>query len=159
MLLTWQKLKESAIAALAPGMMLMASGTPLSSSVGVLVEHFVLTAFACCTGDANLLTWQKLMEPAIAAPPPGMKLTGFRDPFVIQRGGGGKPWLLIIGSGIKGKSHGTILLYQSDKAASGEDFSLLRPASWQQVQFVPAELLRQYAASCLRSRASLCCSW
>ena len=78
-----------------------------------------LTAGELSAGDSSLRTWEKLREPAIAAPPSGMKLTGFRDPFVIQRGGSGKPWLLIIGSGVKGRA-GTILLYSSQQAASGE---------------------------------------
>ena len=74
-------------------------------------------------GDARLQGWEKLQEPAIAGPPPGMQLTGFRDPFVIQRGQDGQPWQLIIGSGVKGRG-GTILLYQSAHAASGAPCTL-----------------------------------
>lgn len=47
-----------------------------------------------------------------------MSLTGFRDPFIIQKGGGGAKWRLILGSGIKGKG-GTILLYESDDVRTG----------------------------------------
>ena len=69
-------------------------------------------------GDECLSVWRKQAAPAIAAPPKGLRLTGFRDPFVIRRSSPGKPWLLILGSGIKDKG-GTILLYQSDSAAAG----------------------------------------
>lgn len=69
-------------------------------------------------GDKHLSTWRKEKAPAIAGPPKGMRLTGFRDPFVIRRGSPGQPWQLIIGSGIKDEG-GTILLYQSDAAATG----------------------------------------
>ena len=70
-------------------------------------------------GDERLSVWRKQAAPAIAGPPKGLALTGFRDPFVVQRGSPGKkPWLLILGSGIKGRG-GTILLYQSHSAAAG----------------------------------------
>jgi beta-fructofuranosidase len=59
--------------------------------------------------DPDLRTWQKLPEPVIASPPPGMEVTGFRDPFVWRESGS---WLLILGSGIKNKG-GMILLYKS----------------------------------------------
>ena len=61
----------------------------------------------------------KNKEPAIALPPQGMALTGFRDPYIIQKGGNGEKWKLILGSGTK-EQGGTILLYESDKAASGK---------------------------------------
>ena len=69
-------------------------------------------------GDDHLKVWRKQEAPAIAGPPKGMPLTGFRDPFVIRKGSSTQPWLLIIGSGLKDQG-GTILLYQSDHAASG----------------------------------------
>ena len=51
-------------------------------------------------------------------PPQSRALTGFRDPYIIQRGGGGGPWKIAIGSGIKG-SGGTILQYTSDHLLEG----------------------------------------
>ncbi len=59
--------------------------------------------------DESLRTWKKLPEPVIAAPPPGMAVTGFRDPYVWRQG---DQWMLILGSGIRGKG-GAILLYSS----------------------------------------------
>ena len=71
-------------------------------------------------GDDNLVEWTKREEPAITHPPSGRPLTGFRDPFIIQRGSkGSTPWRLIIGSGTK-EQGGTILLYESDVPTHGE---------------------------------------
>lgn len=70
-------------------------------------------------GDDNLIRWTKNKEPAIALPPQGMALTGFRDPYIIQKGGQGQKWKLILGSGVK-EQGGTILLYESDSASSGK---------------------------------------
>jgi len=62
------------------------------------------------TSEDGLITWQKHPgNPVIAAPPPGLDTTGFRDPFVWQDGG---IWYAAVGSGIKGVG-GTVLLYQS----------------------------------------------
>jgi beta-fructofuranosidase len=59
--------------------------------------------------DSDLRIWEKLPEPVIAFPPPGMEVTGFRDPFIWREG---DSWLLILGSGFKNKG-GAILLYKS----------------------------------------------
>ncbi len=59
--------------------------------------------------DPDLRTWEKVAEPAIAAPPEGMEITGFRDPSAWREG---NSWLLALGSGIRGKA-GAILLYES----------------------------------------------
>ncbi len=72
----------------------------------------------CCADDEDLLTWTKREMPVIEHPPQGKALTGFRDPYIIQRGGGGRPWRIAIGSGIKG-SGGTILQYTSDHLLEG----------------------------------------
>jgi len=59
--------------------------------------------------DKDLRTWKKLNEPVIPSPPPGLAVTGFRDPALWREG---DKWMLILGSGIHGKG-GTILLYSS----------------------------------------------
>jgi beta-fructofuranosidase len=59
--------------------------------------------------DQDLRTWKKLPTPVIAAPPPGLEVTGFRDPALWREGDN---WMLILGSGIRGKG-GTILIYSS----------------------------------------------
>lgn len=59
--------------------------------------------------DQDLRVWKKLSEPVIAAPPTGLEITGFRDPALWREG---DRWMLILGSGIRGKG-GMILLYTS----------------------------------------------
>lgn len=44
--------------------------------------------------------------------------------YVIQTGGKGRDWLLLIGSGID-KQGGALLLYRSQQLSSGEPHSLL----------------------------------
>ncbi|KAA6457283.1 glycoside hydrolase family 32 protein [Acidobacteria bacterium AB60] len=59
--------------------------------------------------DDALLHWKKLEQPVIPAPPPGMKVTGFRDPCPWRDG----PWWYCgIGSGERGVG-GCVLLYRS----------------------------------------------
>ncbi len=59
--------------------------------------------------DKELRAWKKLPEPVIAAPPSGLAVTGFRDPYVWREG---NLWMLILGSGVAHKG-GAILLYSS----------------------------------------------
>jgi beta-fructofuranosidase len=59
--------------------------------------------------DDDLRNWKKLPEPVIATPPPGLDVTGFRDPALWREG---ENWMLILGSGVRGKG-GMILLYTS----------------------------------------------
>ena len=63
--------------------------------------------------DPLLLTWSKHPAPFIALPPASEPLTGWRDPFVIQRGGEGREWIILMGAGIKGIG-GTTLIYKAD---------------------------------------------
>ncbi|HEV2400256.1 MAG TPA: glycoside hydrolase family 32 protein [Candidatus Sulfotelmatobacter sp.] len=59
--------------------------------------------------DRELRSWKKLPQPVIAAPPAGLDVTGFRDPALWREG---DKWMLILGSGIRGKG-GAVLLYSS----------------------------------------------
>lgn len=59
--------------------------------------------------DATLNTWNKSPEPVVAAPPPGMDVTGFRDPVPFRLN---DTWYMLIASGELGKG-GDVLLYQS----------------------------------------------
>jgi beta-fructofuranosidase len=61
------------------------------------------------SNDPELKTWTKLPAPVIAAPPPGIAVTGFRDPSPWRQGNW---WYMTIGSGIEGKG-GAVLLYKS----------------------------------------------
>ncbi|HZZ40773.1 MAG TPA: glycoside hydrolase family 32 protein [Acidobacteriaceae bacterium] len=62
---------------------------------------------AFSTGD--LTHWTKVPQPVIPVPPPGLDVTGFRDPAPWRQG---DVWYTAIGSGIRGKG-GAILLYRS----------------------------------------------
>jgi beta-fructofuranosidase len=59
--------------------------------------------------DNDLRTWKKFPEPVILAPPPGLEVTGFRDPALWREG---DKWMMVLGSGVRGKG-GMILLYSS----------------------------------------------
>jgi beta-fructofuranosidase len=59
--------------------------------------------------DDGLLRWKKIETPVIATPPPGMQVTGFRDPCPWKEADG---WYLGVGSGERGKG-GCVLLYRS----------------------------------------------
>jgi beta-fructofuranosidase len=89
-------------------------------SGSVLERDGVPTAVYTCgwphicvaTGDDEdkLEVWRRVQgNPVIASPPPDLKLTGFRDPFVWKEG---NIWYMLVGSGIEG-SGGTALLYAS----------------------------------------------
>jgi len=58
----------------------------------------------------DLTEWTKDPRPVIAAPPAGMKVSGFRDPSPWRQGDG---WYMVVGSGIRGQG-GAILLYRSE---------------------------------------------
>jgi beta-fructofuranosidase len=72
---------------------------------GILRE----TQLLATAEDDDLLHWKKLPEPVIAAPPPGIAVTGFRDPCPWREG---NDWYLGIGSGEREKG-GCVLLYRS----------------------------------------------
>jgi beta-fructofuranosidase len=60
--------------------------------------------------DRELRTWSKLPNPVISAPPPGVKVTGFRDPSPWRSG---DCWYLAVGSGERDRG-GDVLLYRSE---------------------------------------------
>ena len=69
--------------------------------------------------DPALVKWTKLPEPIIPLPPPGMKITGFRDPSAWKQG----DWYyMTVGSG-EAEVGGCVLLYRSKK--------LDDPKSWE----------------------------
>ena len=59
--------------------------------------------------DDELITWKKDPAPVVPAPPPGMAVTGFRDPCPWREADG---WYLAVGSGLHGGG-GRVLLYRS----------------------------------------------
>ncbi len=69
--------------------------------------------------DPALVKWTKLPEPIIPLPPPGMKITGFRDPSAWKQG----DWYyMTVGSG-EAEVGGCVLLYRTKK--------LDDPKSWE----------------------------
>ena len=73
------------------------------------VHNFRETQCLAISEDGNLTRWRKLPKPVIPIPPPGLQITGFRDPSVWRSG---EWYYLVVGSGIQGKS-GAVLLYRS----------------------------------------------
>lgn len=61
------------------------------------------------TGSGGLHRFTKRKEPVIAAPPPDLKVTGFRDPCVWREQ---DTWYMALGSGFAGVG-GAVLLYKS----------------------------------------------
>lgn len=70
------------------------------------------------TGDEQLIKWHKQEKPIIPHPPENMKLTGFRDPYIIQTGDAQKKWKMLLGSGVGGQG-GTLLVYEASDLGSG----------------------------------------
>ena len=70
--------------------------------------------------DPELRVWKKLDKPVLDAPPPGLKVTGFRDPCPWKDG---DTWFLIVGSGFS-KTGGAVLVYRS---ADGRNWEYLHP--------------------------------
>lgn len=68
------------------------------------------------------MSWAKQEIPFLALPPPGLPLTGWRDPFVIQRGGKGTDWIILMGAGLKNEG-GTTLIYRAKELASTWEYS------------------------------------
>lgn len=47
-------------------------------------------------GDELLVRWEKQQTPLLPLPPPGLGLTGWRDPFVLQPGAATLPASLFV---------------------------------------------------------------
>jgi len=67
------------------------------------------TQLLATAADDDLVRWNKLDQPVIATPPPGVAVTGFRDPCPWREA---DAWYLGVGSGERGKG-GCVLLYRS----------------------------------------------
>jgi beta-fructofuranosidase len=80
-------------------------GRPMIAYTGVSPEVQCLAE-----GSSDLRSWRKHpANPVLRAPPAGMEVTGFRDPWVWREGG---EWLMALGSGIEGRG-GAVLLHRS----------------------------------------------
>ena len=76
--------------------------------------------------DPGLIRWTKLPEPVIAKPPPGMKVSGFRDPSVWKQG---DRYYMIVGSG-EYRVGGCVLLYRSRDLRTWEYLHRLTSGEW-----------------------------
>lgn len=85
------------------------AGVPALVYTGIFPEVQCL-AEAADPEDLDLTAWRKHpANPVIAAPPQGLAVTGFRDPFIWREEDG---WYCAIGSGAK-DGGGMVLLYRS----------------------------------------------
>lgn len=78
------------------------------------------------SADEDLRTWTKRSKPIILAPPTGMKVTGFRDPFGWKNG---DTWYVAVGSGFP-QVGGAILLYRSRDMEKWEYVHPLAEGTW-----------------------------
>jgi beta-fructofuranosidase len=85
------------------------SDSPDEATLNDGVHRFRETQCLAVAADSSLTTFAKLAEPVIAAPPAGMRVTGFRDPSPWRDG---DVWYMVVGSGIPHKG-GAVLLYRS----------------------------------------------
>jgi beta-fructofuranosidase len=70
--------------------------------------------------DPQLRVWKKLDKPVLESPPPGLQVTGFRDPCPWKEG---DTWYMGVGSGFT-KTGGAVLLYSS---RDGRNWTYLHP--------------------------------
>jgi beta-fructofuranosidase len=76
--------------------------------------------------DDDLRTWKKRDKPVIDGPPPGLKITGFRDPFSWKDG---DTWYVGVGSGFP-QTGGAVLLYRSVDTLNWEYLHPLAQGTW-----------------------------
>lgn len=76
--------------------------------------------------DPNLIHWIKDPKPIVPLPPPGMKITGFRDPSAWKQG----DWYyMTVGSGVA-KIGGCVLLYRSKDMKHWEYMHQIATGTW-----------------------------
>ena len=76
--------------------------------------------------DDSLRTWRKLPAPVIPQPPPGMQVTGCRDPSPWRQG---DTWYCVIASGQRGVG-GNVLLYKSADLRTWQYLHPLAQGKW-----------------------------
>ena len=86
------------------------TASPADATINDGHNHFRESQCLAVAADDTLRTWNKLPQPVIPSPPPGMHVTGFRDPAPWRDG---DHFYTLIGSGIAGVG-GNVLLYRSN---------------------------------------------
>ncbi len=76
--------------------------------------------------DPKLVHWTKLPAPVIPLPPPGLQITGFRDPSAWKQG---DSYYMSVGSGIA-KTGGCVLLYRSSDLRNWQYLHPLTSGTW-----------------------------
>ena len=76
--------------------------------------------------DADLARWTKLPEPVVAKTPPGMQVTGFRDPSIWKQG---EWYYMTVGSG-EARVGGCVLLYRSKDLKAWAYLHQLTSGEW-----------------------------
>ena len=90
-----------------------------------LIPERQIVAEAVDPNDPNLIKWRKIPEnPVIAAPPPGLKITDWRDPALWKDG---QDWYMIIGAGGR-ETNGMFPLYRSRDLRKWEYLGLFAAA-------------------------------
>jgi beta-fructofuranosidase len=92
------------------------TASPAEATINDSHNHFHESQCLALATDDTLRTWKKLPQPVIPSPPPGMHVTGFRDPAPWRDG---DHFYTLIGSGIAGVG-GNVLLYRSRDLHSWE---------------------------------------
>ena len=102
------------------------NSTPQEATLSDGHHNFRETQCLATSSDPDLHTWKKLPQPVLPAPPPGLAITGFRDPCLWQDGG---LWYMGVGSGIRNQG-GCVLLYRSHDLRKWEYLHPLASGKW-----------------------------
>jgi hypothetical protein len=74
-------------------------------------------SFPTPSADELLVHWHKVATPWMRYPH-STALEAWRDPFFVQGGPGGREWVMLLCSGVRGRG-GTALIYRSPKLTHG----------------------------------------
>lgn len=100
--------------------------TPEKATIRDGLDHVRESQCLAFTDDPELVQWTKLPQPVIPGPPPGLNITGFRDPSVWKQ----DEWFyMTVGSGIA-RTGGSVLLYRSKDLTQWSYLHQLTSGPW-----------------------------
>ncbi len=102
------------------------SSAPQAATLRDATHNFREAQCLATSSDAELRTWQKLPQPVLPTPPPGLDITGFRDPCLWRDD---DVWYMGIGSGVRNHG-GCVLLYRSRDLRQWEYLHQLASGEW-----------------------------